>query len=416
MLRTKRISRCSDNAKLMDLPIDILINILLRLPAKSLCCAQCVCKTLLHIVEARSFATLVHLRLLTTASDAVAEVPQLLLLNVAQDGDNGSLITISPSQIYDGNVLTKSRHGMVSKIASCRYGYNVGFVFCNLFFFKDKKYDRDPCFIFNPLRGEVLMLPTSKVQVPHSCRRNMLFTDWYGMGFDDITNTYKIARVSGNERCCLLAQVYILGTSSWKRISLVPPCNLSTKKISAYGDLHWLINRTTTGGQICIVSFDFKKEEFYLTPHPALRKPEYSFLSLHFVNLRGSMAIVDTSSHTHIDIWVLKSNEKKEWVRDYSVNLELPAVERPWHLDRCGTCIGEWENGIFFVEFYVTTNAFFVDTRCDSVKRVSLGGSDYTRIFSYPGSLISLKDYGNLIGAEAGNWRPDFSEKSWQID
>ncbi|KAM5558982.1 hypothetical protein ABKV19_020570 [Rosa sericea] len=405
------MSRCSNNAKLMDLPIDILINILLRLPAKSLCCTQCVCKTLLHIVEARSFATLVHLRLFSTSSDAVDEVPQLLLLNVAQDGDNGSLITISPSQIYDGNVLTKSRHAIVSKIASCRYDYNVGFVFCNLFFFKDKKYDRGPCFLFNPLRGEVLMLPKSTVQVPPF--RNMVFIDWYGMGFDDITNTYKIVRVSGNAHCCLVAQVYVLGTSSWKQISSVPPCNLSTEKISAYGDLHWLINLSSIGGQICIVSFDFKKEEFYLMPHPALRKPEYSILYLHFVNFRGSMAIVDTSSRTHIDIWVLKSYEKKEWVRDYRVNLQL-FVDHPRHHLGRSSCIGEWEHGIFFIEFYPSTNAFFVDIRCDSVKRISLGSPKYTRIFSYPGSLISLKEYGNLI--TACNWRPDFSKKSWQLD
>ncbi|KAK9921738.1 hypothetical protein M0R45_030235 [Rubus argutus] len=412
MLRTKRMSQCSNNAKLMDLPVDVLINILLRLPVKSLCCTQCVSKTLLHIVEARSFATLVHLRLRNTASHTVAEVPQILLLTRSRA--NGNLTTILPSHRYDGNALRKNRQAIVSEFASSRYDYHVDFVFCNLFFFKDREYG-GPCFLFNPLRGEVLFPPTSNIQVP-TYRIKKIFIDWYGMGFDNTTSTHKIVRVSGNAHYRLVAQVYVLGTSSWKEIRSVPPCNLDTKDVSAYGDVHWLINLSSEGGQIRVVSFDFKKEEFCLTPPPTLRKPDVSSFLLQLLNLKGCMAIVDVSSGTDIEIWVLRSYEKKEWVRDYYINIEM-MVDGPQYLGQLSTSSGEWEQGIFIIEYRVNTiNLFFVDIRSDSVKRISIGRGEYTRILSYTGSLISLKNYGYLAEAETGNWKHDFSKKSWQFE
>lgn len=47
--------------------------------------------------------------------------------------------------------------------------------------------------------------------------------DWYGMGFDNITNTHKIVRVSkvfngSFTENCPVTQVLVLGTSSWREI------------------------------------------------------------------------------------------------------------------------------------------------------------------------------------------------------
>lgn len=123
------------------------------------------------------------------------------------------------------------------------------------------------------------MLPTSSVQVPAapSYRRGRAFFDWYAMGFDNITNTYKILRVCGKPfPKNMVAQILVLGTSTWQEISSVPPCEgLSHKNVSACGDMHWVINwgtRITAMGETSnIISFDFKKEEFYCIPHPPLR-------------------------------------------------------------------------------------------------------------------------------------------------
>lgn len=94
------------------------------------------------------------------------------------------------------------------------------------------------------------------------------------MGFDNITNTYKIVHISmilskePYSTLGMLAHVLVLGTSSWREISSVPPCLLNRAyNICAYGDMHWLVK---AGGAIKshIISFDFKNEEFCWTPTP----------------------------------------------------------------------------------------------------------------------------------------------------
>lgn len=88
-------------------------------------------------------------------------------------------------------------------------------------------------YLVNPLRGEVLELLGSDVEVPtynKFCVRN---DDRHGMGFDDVTSTYKIVHISGNtpRRNTMVeyagsnhiaAQVYAMGTRSWRTIQSVP--------------------------------------------------------------------------------------------------------------------------------------------------------------------------------------------------
>lgn len=111
------------------------------------------------------------------------------------------------------------------------YHYDLEFVFCNLNLMSEKMIVQSMMIHASYLilfKGEVLMLPTStNAQLP-KCKDLLL--DWLAMGFDSITNTLKIFCVSRNaENGNLVAQVYVLGTSSWREIPSVPPCNLSCK-------------------------------------------------------------------------------------------------------------------------------------------------------------------------------------------
>ncbi|KAB2598016.1 F-box protein [Pyrus ussuriensis x Pyrus communis] len=74
----KRHSSCknmNNNTELVDLPIEILINILLRLPVNSLHRIQCVSKAFLNTVDDLSFVTLHMHRLLGSSSDCTSDVP-----------------------------------------------------------------------------------------------------------------------------------------------------------------------------------------------------------------------------------------------------------------------------------------------------------------------------------------------------
>ncbi|KAI5345486.1 hypothetical protein L3X38_013363 [Prunus dulcis] len=59
----------------------------------------------------------------------------------------------------------------------------------------------------------------------------------------------------------MATQVLVLGTSSWRELSSIPPSCLTYKSTYAHGDMHWLVIEDDN-----ILSFDFKKEEFNWTP------------------------------------------------------------------------------------------------------------------------------------------------------
>ncbi|XP_048439348.1 F-box/kelch-repeat protein At3g06240-like [Pyrus x bretschneideri] len=230
-LKKLRLRRRRKHTKLTDLPYEILVNILSRLPLKSLHHIRRLSKIMKNIVDGQSFVTL-HTRLLT-ATNAVAEVPQLILIH------NIGMASLAAVQLfeYDGNSSLKERkHAIVSEIGFDGFNARIvqQFVFCNLFCFTVGNF----CILFDPFKGQVLPLPMSDVQVPVEHRY-----DVYGMGFDDLTSTHKIIRVSADMQNNIVAQVLVLGTSSWRKIRSVPPYDLSSTNLFANGDMHWLLQR-----------------------------------------------------------------------------------------------------------------------------------------------------------------------------
>ncbi|XP_021817686.1 uncharacterized protein LOC110759857 [Prunus avium] len=188
---------------------EILIDILSRLPVNSICCMKCVSKAFLKMVDDPSLATMhMRRRFLTTCSTTTTEVPRLVVLDESPYHKQNVLYPLK----YDGNnLLTKSKHAIVSYFGSRQRFYSHAFVFCNLFGFTglNPKHGRS-CLLVNPFKGEVLMLPFARdVPVPANSFCNV---DCYGMGFDNITNSFKIVRVSINKNDYnMVSEVLVLG-------------------------------------------------------------------------------------------------------------------------------------------------------------------------------------------------------------
>lgn len=403
--------------------MEVLVDILKRVPAKSVCCIRCVSKTLLSIVDSPSFVTL-HTRFLLSPDSHVPPAPPQLILRCLRShcGTTSNEIMTLHSLDYDhanaqGAKLNVSEVLNTSKPAP----YILHFVFCNLFCIKNRC-DDALGFLINPLRGEVLRLPPSHGIAQLYGTNSRVYFDRSGMGFDSITNTYKILRVSEilidsscldtSERC-LVSQVLVLGTSLWRQVPSTPPFrNLDcAKSVCAYGDMHWLVNgytREGIQGEIHILSFDFKKEEFFWTPNPYML-PGSTF-QLHLITFKGSMAIVDTSSGMNIEIWVMKDYNKKQWMLDYSISIQMLELDPQFNF--VFAVCGEWEHGIVFID-QPGAITLFLDLRRHVTKNLfkcPIQGWDLVcrRIMSLNGSLISLKSYASLVEAEEpatyGNW------------
>ncbi|XP_050368812.1 F-box protein At3g07870-like [Argentina anserina] len=320
-----RMRKANLNSRMMDLPDDVIESILLRLPAKSICCMQCASKAFSNIIDNSLFASLHISTVLNNGMNSATEVPQFMLFDRSRPITDVYHIQLHPLKYIGKSNFKKLNYGfLVSKILSINL-YDVEFVFRNLLFFKSESIFGGPSYLLNPFKGEVLMIPNTETNSEYYTH----LSDWYGMGFDSTTNTYKIVHAykdSKNHQPVLAAEVYVLRPRSsclWRVIQSVPSCDLSRKCVCAYGDMHWLVekgsHRDIGGGRSHIISFDFKKEEFCWTPHPTLPEMCYNKLSVsdyYFLNMKGSLTIVDVSSGKFIEIWVMKDYDMHASMRE----------------------------------------------------------------------------------------------------
>lgn len=199
----------------------------------------------------------------------------------------------------------------------------------------------------------------------HKIIRVSRITDDHDDEDDDYDYDYKDGDDENNDdKVRMVAEVLVLGTSLWREVPYVLPYwNLHCmNNVCAHGDMHWLCSGFKGKGveEICdinpkegiciLVSFDFTKEEFNLTPLPILQSSD---MCSHLITLRGSIALVDTTSSKKMDIWVMKDYNRKQWTLDYTINtLEsgLPFV----HYVVC-----EWEHGIYFTQESNDASLFF---------------------------------------------------------
>ncbi|KAB1228014.1 hypothetical protein CJ030_MR1G006787 [Morella rubra] len=307
-----------------ELPSDILFDIFLRLPVKSLLRFRCVSPQWCNIIDDPCLAY-------TNQIGCAAEELKVILLDRP---------THKPDDVMlreDGGFL-KASLSLVTKLAKSKAYVLEGW--CKGLVCFTKVSDDRLLFLFNPLRQEVLALqPESPAPSPSLRKRK------YGLGFDSSTNTYKIVRVFESPSHNLCAEVYTLGRSSWRAISSSPPCPLFGRPTFACGALHWLASpRVTQVDELegKIVSFDISKEKFGLISPPKFR-------SCHLLDLRGDLAVVDRSSDTHIEIWVMKEYEKKEWVKEYKIDLKPPIGMVDNEMIEV---IGVWELGEILLRYF----------------------------------------------------------------
>ncbi|KAF5447715.1 hypothetical protein F2P56_033245 [Juglans regia] len=367
-----------------DFPSDILFDIFLRLPIKSLLRFRCVSPFWRNIIDDPCLAYVHRTRF--------AEESRVLLLDHPKHKPD---VTFRE----DHGGFLKASLSLVTQFATLKAYFFEGC--CNGLVCFTKSCDDSLVFLFNPLRHEVLALQ------PRPCSSTAQTSDpplrkrKYGLGFDCSKNTYKIVRVFENQRnSTLCAEVFTLGrsssSSSWRSAIGKGPdhCPLFGRPIFACGALHWLSiatseddhnNNNLEGNKI--VSFDISKEEFGLISTPK------SFLSCHLLDLRGDLAIVDCSSDRQIEIWVLKeyAGKIKKWVKEYEIGLKAPigAVDNTWI-----EVIGIWEEGEILVRYVGSFLSY--DPKTDGLRYIHIPGfshHDDTEVLCHKGTLLSLSRF-----------------------
>ncbi|KAH7544131.1 hypothetical protein JRO89_XS15G0113700 [Xanthoceras sorbifolium] len=299
---TRRASKDKDEGKasnigsMSELPLAILMDILSRLPIKTILECKCVCRTWFNLVSDPYFAQM-HL--------ARAPVSILLLTNLQQ------------RSTYSGDFLVPLlRSNRIGNLSADRLSLLTS---CNgLLCLHDLGYKKDEISVCNPFLREHMVLP--QVRSKRILRRII------GFGITQSTNQYKLIQILNSKNQAensdkFQVEIFTLGTDMWRNNGFLP-YQLIQPSYGAFshGALHWYAHSHDKKTLMC--SFDLENEQFQPFPGPPIQdhgqcRPVNSIS----VGVSGDfLYLCDGFRESNIDIWVMKNyGEKGSWTKEFSV-------------------------------------------------------------------------------------------------
>ncbi|KAL2324768.1 hypothetical protein Fmac_023826 [Flemingia macrophylla] len=297
-------------SKQEGLPHDVVMNILARLPVKSLLRFKCVSKEWLNLIKS-PFFTQQHLLyssrnpflLLQRYHCQVLPVPFTCYL-VGPHNNN--------PQITDFPMPFQPPTARIRIVASCN----------GLLCLREKtKFS-----LFNPATNRIKNLPVK-------CR-------YFGFGFTPQSNDYKIVGIStlvkdvpanlDHDRVGR-AHVYSLNSGSSKEIDAVklqPFCSFSTP-VAITGNVFWLAKKGYDRNSDYVVSFDIEREFFTLLNGPPSPTGSHSYSKNLLAVCNDKLAMFHhyfrgIREPYSFDLWVLEGSDNRDvvgecWVKMYSV-------------------------------------------------------------------------------------------------
>ncbi|EOY19955.1 F-box and associated interaction domains-containing protein isoform 1 [Theobroma cacao] len=314
-----------------ELPEIMVIDILLRLPVKSLMRFRCVCKSWCSSFQTSEFITNhrnKNLNLLLMLHD---EVPYFSLLSteakIKEYGEPEVEFNLKVKEnihMLDFDQLTVS--GPCNGLLCVHDNYSI--------------------ILWNPSTREVKVLPESTISRPPAT--DDTYFGFVGFGFDRNSNDYKVLRCVNN---CVLEEdgfavlefiyqidLYSLRTDSWREIAHPDVFVYNPYLFNAYinGIYYW--EATGDDGDL-ILSFDMVEEVFSTLslPNFGMSKAECSWCIASFKEALATIVHPRIGMEKCYDIWILNGYS---WTKQLTIGPIL-GVEMP---------LGFWKNGELFLE------------------------------------------------------------------
>ncbi|KAI8531802.1 hypothetical protein RHMOL_Rhmol11G0164200 [Rhododendron molle] len=310
-----------------DLPEDILIDILSRLPGDYVLECRRVCKQWLALTSTPNFVEL-HLKRATP----VLFVPRSFDMFIFDE-------------LAKANQMIKKMSAKLMHLESPHTPHLYGS--CNGLLVFRETFSRKLYFVWNPLTGERVTVrpPVHESEV-------------YGFFFHPLTKDYRLLFMYP-EGMDFKYFIYSLGGQLRRKLDNFPyePSAFAT---TLNGALHWMVHpfRINDNDDICsnsIMIFNMDSEEFCSKPHPGegcfSLEPHWDMC---IFEMKGKLALYMLLDGLDVQVWVLEDYEKWIWETRYLVRLHLDVEHN--HLD---------------VEHYPFRNMF-----CDNGKSSSLSFLD----------------------------------------
>ncbi|KAK4259371.1 hypothetical protein QN277_005711 [Acacia crassicarpa] len=362
------------------LPGDVIVNILKRLPVKSLMRFQCVCKDWKNLIKSSSFIQ-DHLHHSSHQNPSLflrwhnSIRMQFGLLDGDCDKEVLEVENAPLTNLFFARIVGSS-NGLLCVEASENDTYPF------------------PLLLWNPVIREV-----RKVR-----RRTIIdfeLDDLLGFGFSQVDNDYKIVRIKVPEYQFVAnpMEVYSLNSGSWKVIefdNLEGVAIRSHRNVTVNGVMFWIGGKQGLDDDYSLIlSFDLSKEVWTVIPMPDLNYYDKIRLIEYENRLVVLAGFFGEEKSYLIHLWVVEedrcsSGERWIWTKIFTSSPFPPKLDP----------VTIWRNEIVFCPFYqsdygVSTPILYtLNLITNEFKRFPIRSSQNDRInmkiFSYVESLVSF--------------------------
>ncbi|XVF23714.1 hypothetical protein REPUB_Repub13aG0063600 [Reevesia pubescens] len=362
-----------------DLPADVLTEILLKLPVKSIIRFKCVSKTWCHLFQNPTFVSQ-HLSLSKKNN-------YLLVVYHEQDKNRDkAVMRLFGYQTFVSyqDLLHDLRQQFPNRFTNVYISFCVyNGVFCLL-----PHRINSLVTLWNPATREFRILPECNQNIPSKIRNSLHIL---GFRLDPLSNDYKVIYIrtyldlENNKRGRHHA-IYKMNTDSWrvlededvhffKDLHICPNCN----DACVNGVYYWQVSQMPQLGLIHykVLAFDLSTEVFQLIESPISGRGKLLPLLDDRISIWDTERI-ETSERSN-EIWVL--NDEGQWTKLLKID-PLLEVERMF---------GFWKNGKVFVEsesgrllLYDLDTVEFSDL---GIKAKEAGDLD---VYTYEESLVAI--------------------------
>ncbi|CAL5344395.1 unnamed protein product [Camellia sinensis] len=286
-----------------NFPMDLIVDILSRLPVKPLLRLRCVSKPWCSLIDDPDFIKLHLNRSINTKSHVNLILNDCSLSSVNFDSLDNATKLKPPLKWTDfGIEVLGSCNGLI-----CLYNG-----------------EEDVC-IWNPSTRK-----HRKLSVNNPYKSPFFFTSYqniiYGFGYDFVTDDYKLMRTTqfqGKNWDLFESEVrvYSLKSNSWRRIQDFPYYLWHSFQHGVFvgGALHWVVSRNYVSDSVnfLVAAFDLTNEEYRLVPQPEFSDEDFYIC---VGELDGCLCIFCNYDQVRFDVWVMKDYGVKEsWSKLFSI-------------------------------------------------------------------------------------------------
>ncbi|KAK3015961.1 hypothetical protein RJ639_007074 [Escallonia herrerae] len=306
-----------------NLPEDVVTEILLLLPVKSLLRCKSVCKSWYTLITKPSFTT-AHLN-----CNAALKRNDCILIKRFLQESNKSVLSILSNEISSDDqvpsteiIIPHSNHFLQM------LGPSNGIACLT---------DHCDIILCNPSIRDFKVLPAPSFNYPQGLYSSTIGA---GFGFDPLSNEYKVIRIAelheddeswGYKFHSVKVEIYNLSTNCWREIDAVVPFVwfFPCSELLFNGHFHWWADDDDHGGE-SMLSFHITTEVFQQIGLPEICAfPDGNERAFLILNESIALLLFNSSEQTSFDIWLMTEYGVAEsWTKEFTIG-PLVQVERP---------------------------------------------------------------------------------------